>query len=451
MPTIVTMPKWGLTMTSGTVTGWSRQEGDPVTEGIPLFTVETEKAVDDVEAPASGVLRKIVAETGAEVPVMGAVAVITAPGEDLSDDALVELLASAAPATTGNGATATRTAREARQATRDPSGRVNASPAARKRAGELGIDLAAVEATGPGGRITSDDVDRAATAQAAAAAAPRAETIELSDGTKLYALLAGPPAAERTLVFLHGLGGAQSTWANVLGEFADAYRIVALDLPGHGASDKPSPDTADYSILGLANAVAEVLEQLDLASAVLVGHSLGGAIALHLALERPKLVSGLVLVNSAGLGPEISPELLDRIEAEPSREEARALLELYYEDKRLIRDRGVDEMHAARTAPGADLALLSVETSAFSREGQRLVMTDRLGELEAPVLLVWGERDRVIPSRHAATAAEALPTAWLEVMEGIGHVPQVEAAPAFSAVVNSWLKSLPRSSSVEES
>ena len=72
MPTIVTMPKWGLTMTSGTITGWSREEGDPVTEGVPLLTVETEKAVDDVEAPASGVLRKIVAAVGSEVPVMGA-------------------------------------------------------------------------------------------------------------------------------------------------------------------------------------------------------------------------------------------------------------------------------------------------------------------------------------------------------------------------------------------
>src|SRR5919106_3270319 len=98
MPTIVTMPKWGLTMTSGTITGWSREEGDPVTEGVPLLTVETEKAVDDIEAPASGVLRKIVADTGAEVPVMGAVAVIVAPGEDLSDDDLAAILASSGPA-----------------------------------------------------------------------------------------------------------------------------------------------------------------------------------------------------------------------------------------------------------------------------------------------------------------------------------------------------------------
>ena len=79
MPTIVTMPKWGLTMTSGTITGWSREEGDPVTEGVPLLTVETEKAVDDVEAPASGVLRKIVAAVGSEVPVMGAARVPRQP------------------------------------------------------------------------------------------------------------------------------------------------------------------------------------------------------------------------------------------------------------------------------------------------------------------------------------------------------------------------------------
>src|SRR4028118_1751204 len=92
MPTIVTMPKWGLTMTSGTLTGWSRQEGDPVTEGAPLLTVETEKAVDDVEAPASGVLRKIVAQIGSEVPVMGAVAVITGPDEELSDEEVQALV-----------------------------------------------------------------------------------------------------------------------------------------------------------------------------------------------------------------------------------------------------------------------------------------------------------------------------------------------------------------------
>ena len=208
MPTIVTMPKWGLTMTSGTITGWSREEGDPVTEGTPLLTVETEKAVDDVEAPASGVLRKIVADVGSEVPVMGAVAIITAPEEVLSDDEVQALVATSSVAAAAPDGAVPRAAREARQATRDVGGRVSASPAARKRAGELNIDLATVEATGPGGRITSEDVERAADALTASAAVPRAEVVEVADGTRIATLLAGPPDAPETIVFLHGLFSA---------------------------------------------------------------------------------------------------------------------------------------------------------------------------------------------------------------------------------------------------
>ncbi len=444
MPTIVTMPKWGLTMTSGTITGWSREEGDPVTEGVPLLTVETEKAVDDVESPASGVLRKIVADVGSEVPVMGAVAIITAPGEDLSDDDVQALVATSSGATATAGGAAPRVAREGRQAARDASGRVNASPAARKRAGELGVDLATVEATGSGGRITSEDVERAAEAVAASAAAPRTEFVELEDGTKIAVLLAGPPEATETIVFLHGLGGSQSTWASVLGNFAETYRIAAVDLPGHGASDKPSPESIDYSIPNLAGRIGELLEKLELAPAVLVGHSLGGATALHLALDRPKLVRALVLVDTAALGSEISGELLDRVESEPSRDEARRLLELFFENRRFVLERGIDDMFAARTAPGADEAVKAIAASAFTRQGQNLVLVDRLGELEIPLLVIWGELDRVLPSRHAVAAVAAQPTAWLEIMEGVGHVPHVEAAPAFVAIVNRWLAWIPR-------
>jgi pyruvate dehydrogenase E2 component (dihydrolipoamide acetyltransferase) len=447
MPTIVTMPKWGLTMASGTITGWSRQEGDPVTEGAPLLTVETEKAVDDVEAPASGILRKIVAEVGSEVPVSGPVAVITRPDEQLSDEDLAALVAAAAPAAVDGvaGPATPRPARESRRAARDASGRVNASPAARKRAGELGVDLATVAATGSGGRITSEDVERAAAELAANLAAPRAEFVELANGLKIYALLAGPPDAERAIVFLHGLGGSQTTWGAVLGEFAADNRIVALDLPGHGASDKPAPEATDYTLTGLANAVAETLETLDLVPAVIVGHSLGGAAALRLALERPKLVRALALVNSAGLGPEISPALLESIEAAPSREEAQRLLELYFEDRRFVLARGIDEMHATRIAPGADAAVKAIAAAAFSGDGQQEIFTDRLSEIEAPMLLIWGERDKVIPAHHARDAAEVVPEAWIEILEDVGHVPQVEAAPTFTRVVKNWLDALPRS------
>jgi pimeloyl-ACP methyl ester carboxylesterase len=101
-------------------------------------------------------------------------------------------------------------------------------------------------------------------------------------------------------------------------------------------------------------------------------------------------------------------------------------------------------MYAARTAPGADEAVKAIAASAFTRQGQNLILIDRLGELEIPLLVIWGELDRVLPSRHAVAAVAAQPTAWLEIMEGVGHVPHVEAAPAFIAIVNRWLASIPR-------
>jgi pyruvate dehydrogenase E2 component (dihydrolipoamide acetyltransferase) len=294
--------------------------------------------------------------------------------------------------------------------------------------------------------VTSEDVERAAAFAAAAAAAPRAETITLENGTEIAALVAGATDAPATLLFIHGLGGSQTTWATVLGNFAENFRVVALDLPGHGASGKPSPDAGgDYSVGALAAAVGEVIEKLDLAPAVLVGHSLGGATALDLALSRPKLVRGLVLVNSAGLGAEVSGDLLDRIEAEPSREEAQKLLELFFADKRFVLDRGVDDMHASRTAPGADAAVKAAAGASFSREGQTVRYDERLGELTQPILIIWGEQDAVLPAAHGVAATKAVPRAWFELLEGIGHVPQIEASEAFSAIVKRWLAALPAS------
>src|SRR6478735_6604347 len=138
MATVVKMPKWGLTTTTGTVTDWLRDEGSEISEGDPLLTVETEKAVNDIEAPANGILLKIVAGQGSEVPVSGPIAIITAPGESLSDGEIADLIASTAPKKGGAAAAKSSggagSAREGRSASRDDSGRINASPAARKLA-----------------------------------------------------------------------------------------------------------------------------------------------------------------------------------------------------------------------------------------------------------------------------------------------------------------------------
>src|SRR5688500_12932671 len=211
MPTLVKMPKWGLTMTSGKVTDWLAAEGAEVHAGDPLLVVETEKAVNDVEAPADGVLRKIVAAIGDEVPVSGPIAVIVGPEETLAAEEMAALVvvdqsAGRDGVGAGGGTTGAESRRAARAASRDAGGRINASPAARKLARELGVDLGSIEATGPGGRITSDDVQRAVAATQADPT-PRAGDIELLGGLTLHYLIAGPGNALK-LVFLHGLGGS---------------------------------------------------------------------------------------------------------------------------------------------------------------------------------------------------------------------------------------------------
>jgi pyruvate dehydrogenase E2 component (dihydrolipoamide acetyltransferase) len=441
MPVLVTMPKWGLTMKEGTVTEWLRAEGAGVAAGEPLLVVESDKAANDVEAPAAGTLRTIVAGTGARVPIGDPVAVIALPNETLSDEDVATFLAESArrhAAASTERAAATRVAREARPAGRSEEGRINASPAARKLARELGVDLASVQATGPGGRITSEDVERAA-----GASAVREDYVALPGGVRLFYVLAGPAGAVPPLVFLHGLGGSGSTWQTVLADLAARHRVCALDLPGHGASDKPAPATADYSVAGLARAVAQALDLLGLGQAVLVGHSLGGAVAMQVALDRPAAVSRLVLVDSAGLGDEINPALLDRVEAAPSRAEARRLLELFFYDDRHVLESAIEEMYQQFCSPGAHDAIRAAAAASFTRARQQTDLPGRMRELQQPVLLLWGAEDRVISARHARAAAQAIDGAQVEVWENVGHVPQLEAADRFVGAIERFLAAPP--------
>ncbi len=439
MPTIVKMPKWGLTMTTGKIADWLREEGSEVSAGDPLLVVETEKAVNDVEAPSDGILRKIVAAVGDEVPVTGPVAVLLAVGETIDDEALAALVAAGRLAVASRPgvvptADGTHARRAAGAAQRDAGGRINASPAARRLAQDLGIDLETVEATGPGGRITSDDVERAVAA-IADDPSPREGMVTLPEEREIAYLLAGPGQATK-LVFLHGLGGSLGTWQVVLGDLADRYRVCALDLPGHGGSDKGDPASVDYTAAGLAAAIGDALAALGIGRAIVVGHSLGAAVALKLAAVRPEAVGGLVLVNGAGLGEEISAHLLDLMDAEPGEPTARAMLDLFYEDKRLIVDRAVTEMAAGQRGLGAWEAQRAVATAAFSREGQLASLRLDLASVTVPTLIVWGERDRVIPFAHALAAARTIPDAVLVTLPDVGHVPQVEAASRLSRAID---------------
>jgi pyruvate dehydrogenase E2 component (dihydrolipoamide acetyltransferase) len=296
-----------------------------------------------------------------------------------------------------------------------------------------------IEATGPGGRITSDDVERAASSQLDDPS-PRTDYVE-ADGLRLFSIVAGPASGQR-LVFLHGLSGSFSTWQVVMGELADRYRVAAIDLPGHGQSDKPEPETFDYAVPSLANNVAAALRNAKVVPAIVVGHSLGGSVALQLALGYPETVLGLVLVNSTGLGTEISPELLAQMDLEPGPETARSMLQLFFEDQALVLDRGVDEMAQGQLSEGGWKAQRATAASAFSSNAQSIGALNRLSEITIPTLIVWGAKDRVMPVDHAIHAAGVIPDATLKLLPAIGHVPQVEAAAAVSHAIDRFARSL---------
>jgi pimeloyl-ACP methyl ester carboxylesterase len=444
--TIVSMPKWGLAMKTGLVVEWLKHPGDAVQQGEPLVEIESEKATNEVEAPATGFLRWLEVPQGQHAPVGAALAVIVAPGEDLSDEQVAALIredteikqqkAEALNRQQPAGRAAVAGTRIPARAPGSAGGRVNASPAARRLAQELGVDLATVVGTGPGGMIGREDVQRAAEDASAASAEEVDEKDVDVGGIMAHCLIAGPVNAPHG-VFVHGLGGSLATWSLNLPTFARQFRICALDLVGAGSSAKPA---MDYSVPALAGFLARFLVALgpDWQRVSIVGHSLGGAVALAFAGSYPEQVERLVLVDSAGLGPEINRTVLGLMHSEPTLEILRTELTHFFANPGRVQQALVEQLYQQRMQPGAQEALVSTANAAFGDGQQRIDLRDTLGGLHIPVLLVWGEADAVIPVAHAEAARRA-PQSRLEVFAGSGHCPHIECADAFNQLVQSFL------------
>ena len=214
MAKVVVMPKLGLTMTEGTVSKWLKKVGDAVSEGEPLFEVETDKLTNTIEASASGVLRHLFVEEGVTVPVLEKVAVIAAADEDIAG-----LLGGAAPAPAPAAAPA------ASPAEKKAGGRVIASPAAKKLAKEKGIDLTLVTGTGPNGRITEDDVKNYTPAPAAPAA-PAAEEVPKVKASPLAAAVAADLGLD-----LEKIGAKDRVLAEDILRYLESTREKAEEAP----------------------------------------------------------------------------------------------------------------------------------------------------------------------------------------------------------------------------
>lgn len=445
MATILSMPKWGLAMKTGLVVEWLKRPGDAIQQGESMVEIESEKATNQVEAPATGVLRSLVVPEGQDAPVGAALAVIAAPGEELSDEQVAALLREDAESKRQKAEALTRqrtTAKASATGTRprapvSTGGRVSASPAARRLAQELGVDLTTIVGTGPGSMIGREDVQRAAE-EAKAAPSEEAEEKDVDvSGIATHCLIAGPVDAPR-VVFVHGVGGSLTTWSLNLPALAAQFRICALDLVGAGSSAKPS---TDYSVPALASFLARFLDALgpDWQRVSIVGHSLGGAVALAFAASYPQRIERLVLVDSAGLGPEIDRTALDLMRSQPTRENLRAELTRFFAQSGLIQQALVEQLYQQRTLPGAHAALVATADAAFADAQQRIDLRDTLAGLNIPVLVIWGDADAVIPVAHAQEARRA-PQSRLEVFAGSGHCAHIERADAFNQLLRSFLE-----------
>lgn len=252
-------------------------------------------------------------------------------------------------------------------------------------------------------------------------------------------------ANAQTILLIHGLAGSSKTWDAVIDGLAVEYDVIAPDLLGHGESAKPR---GDYSLGAFASGLRDFLAVLDVRSATVVGHSFGGGVAMQVAYQFPHLLDRLVLVGSGGLGREVS--VLLRLLALPGAEYLmpigipapivdRANDVGRFLGRLNIRSARLGEMwRAYASLAGAENRQAFVKTmrGVIEPGGQTIDASDRLYlAARVPTMILWGDRDGVIPVEHAYAAHEMIESSRLEILHDVGHFPHVEAPDAFVAAL----------------
>lgn len=247
----------------------------------------------------------------------------------------------------------------------------------------------------------------------------------------------GPPP----LVLLHGIGADHGEWTLALPMLARKRRILAFDLLGHGRSDKPSGPGVVYRVRFLAEAVAGGIEALPgLPGRVdLLGHSLGGAVALDVARRHPRLVRRLVLVDAAGPPVErsIDPLAASLPFVPGTFEDSRRLLATSVNNRFLSHPlvAFAAAVYKGRRKNRPQLLKLVASMAA----GEDAVSPRDLARISHETLVLWGANDRIFPLATGRTLARALPHARLEVLPRCGHVPPTERPVAFARRVTAFL------------
>lgn len=267
---------------------------------------------------------------------------------------------------------------------------------------------------------------------------------------------AGPRDGHETLLLIHGMAGSSATWRSVIPQLSRNYRVIAPDLLGHGESDKPR---GDYSLGAFAVWLRDLLDELGVRRATIVGQSLGGGIAMQFGYQHRDKTERLVLIGSGGLGPELNWML--RLLSTPGAEfvlpavAPAPVLNVGNSIRSWLSAAGI---HSARGSEmwSAYSSLADRETrqaflrtlrSVVDHRGQAVSALSKLHlTAQIPVLFIWGDSDRIIPVSHGYAAHEALPGSRLEVLPGVGHFPHAEAPWEVSEILEDFMMTSDRRS-----
>ena len=249
------------------------------------------------------------------------------------------------------------------------------------------------------------------------------------------------------VILVHGLGGFIENWMYNVEPLAKKHRVFAMDLVGFGRSDK-TPLVKDIDIL--VQFIGDFMDRMNIKKAALVGNSLGGGLVLQFALQNLRKVEKLVLVDNAGMGPEViidfrvcSLPLLGELLTRPSLKGTENLWKKIVDDPALVTPELVKMCYELGTLPNATKSLLSVLRAGINLGGQRgkltkLLLQD-LGKINVPTLIFWGKQDRIIPVSHAEIAVNKIPGARLHIFDRCGHMPMFERPDEFNKIVLNFL------------
>ena len=374
--TPIIMPKWGLEMREGTIVDWLVDEGSRITVGTPIMDVETDKISNTVEAPDAGLLRRRVARAGETLPVR----------------ALLGVLAEA-------------------------------------QVSEEEIDRFVQGFVLPAAGNDADD------------SGPSFESASV-DGIRIRYAARGPES-EVPVVLLHGFGGDLGNWLFNIDALAEAFRVLALDLPGHGQSSVQLPlglrsddDPPESALSVLSAFVARWLDAIGVERAHFAGHSMGAAIAAQLALDAPERVASLALICPAGLGESINTDYTEGFTAAESRRELKPIIEQLFHHPELVTRSLLEDLLKYKRIDGVPQLLQRLGSALFHKGKQRETPGLKLADAALPLLVIWGESDRIVP---AAQAANAPKHAQVEIIKGAGHMVMLEKASEVNALLRRHL------------